>query len=301
MTIDVYEFLGRAVAIRSDSPAVLAHLRSVYDRFRSKCAAPTEAAAADHVIEVRDTIARDGGLALRSVFGSVMLYCLDLREFDHDRYPGVAEGDPLSVVQWLVLRDLGLLARDYLLLHAGAVARDGSALIFPAHSGGGKTTLTVKLVMEGYGFLSDEVACLHLDRGVVEPFPRRINLADSARRRLGLPRPAEPPAGARDRQEPEWSLDVGTIARDALAPPARLGLVIFPSGFDGKTRLDPLPAAEAALEMLRLSHAPIARPAGALFRLAGALRDARCYRMVLGDPDEAATAIGDLVERGAAG
>jgi HprK-related kinase A len=63
---------------------------------------------------------------------------------------------PLPLLEWgsnwLIARRL----HDLLLLHAGAVERDGYALLMPALPGSGKSTLTAALSLSGWRLLSDE-------------------------------------------------------------------------------------------------------------------------------------------------
>lgn len=62
---------------------------------------------------------------------------------------------------WLIGRRLNHL----LLLHAGALERDGLALVLPALPGSGKSTLSAALTQRGWRLLSDEFAAFDLERG----------------------------------------------------------------------------------------------------------------------------------------
>ncbi len=70
---------------------------------------------------------------------------------------------------------------DFLLIHAGVVAREGRALILAGAPGAGKTTLVSRLLEEGFHFLSDEVCPIHTETGLVHPFPRSLWVADDPR------------------------------------------------------------------------------------------------------------------------
>jgi hypothetical protein len=63
------------------------------------------------------------------------------------------------------------LLRGHEVLHAGAVALDGSAVAFVAASGGGKTSLAVRLVLDGAGFLTDDVLALELRNDALVAHP----------------------------------------------------------------------------------------------------------------------------------
>jgi hypothetical protein len=66
-------------------------------------------------------------------------------------------------------------APDLVFVHAGAVARDGRALVIPGESFTGKTTLVQALVEAGATYYSDEYAVLDAD-GRVHPYPRALSI-----------------------------------------------------------------------------------------------------------------------------
>lgn len=62
----------------------------------------------------------------------------------------------LPMFEWGCNWLIGQRLNDLLLLHAGAVERDGLALVLPAVPGSGKSTLTSALAQRGWRLLSDE-------------------------------------------------------------------------------------------------------------------------------------------------
>ncbi len=60
-------------------------------------------------------------------------------------------------------------------VHSGVVAIDGKAIIIPASSFKGKTTLVAELVKNGAVYFSDEYAVLGED-GLVYPFPKTLSM-----------------------------------------------------------------------------------------------------------------------------
>lgn len=68
----------------------------------------------------------------------------------------------------------------FVLLHAGAVARDGGALVMTGDSGAGKSTLAAMLGHRGWRFLGDEFALLDPADGRFLPFPRPISLKNAS-------------------------------------------------------------------------------------------------------------------------
>jgi hypothetical protein len=65
-------------------------------------------------------------------------------------------------------------------IHAGAVAKNGKAVILAAPSGSGKSTLTALLVAHGYDYLSDDLVPLTFGSHHVTPFPLPISVKAGA-------------------------------------------------------------------------------------------------------------------------
>jgi HprK-related kinase A len=67
-----------------------------------------------------------------------------------------------------------------IILHAAAVERDGLAVILPAPSTSGKSTLCAALVMRGWRLLSDEHGVLRSTDGRLQPIARPISLKNKS-------------------------------------------------------------------------------------------------------------------------
>ena len=65
---------------------------------------------------------------------------------------------------------------DYYLIHAGVMAHNNKAVVIPACSGGGKTTLIAGLLKKGFRYLTDEIAIIHPHTLEVYPFPKPLNM-----------------------------------------------------------------------------------------------------------------------------
>lgn len=66
-------------------------------------------------------------------------------------------------------------AVDRVFMHAGAVVVNGKALVFPADSFCGKTTLVAEFVKRGAIYYSDEYAVFD-EEGLLHPFPRKLSI-----------------------------------------------------------------------------------------------------------------------------
>ena len=96
--------------------------------------------------------------------------------------------------------DVASASTEWIFIHAGVVAHDGGAIVLPATSLRGTSTLVEALVRAGATYYSDQYAVLDRD-GRVHPFsaPLSIRTSDGGKRRvrLGDGTPAGPPVPIR--------------------------------------------------------------------------------------------------------
>jgi len=143
-------------------------------------------------IDCRDRVTAD---LFRSAYGhlAVTAATADLTFSVVESEPGVfrleREGFPtreISGLGWLLAQvddDLVIalqqLHPELYFLHAAVLARNGTAYVFPAPAGSGKSTLTWALSNSGFGYLSDELAPLEISSLKVLPFLRPLCLKDA--------------------------------------------------------------------------------------------------------------------------
>ena len=65
---------------------------------------------------------------------------------------------------------------NYYLIHAGVVALNDKAIVLPASSGGGKTTLIAGLIKNGFRYLTDEIGVIDPHTLEVYPFLKPLNM-----------------------------------------------------------------------------------------------------------------------------
>jgi hypothetical protein len=158
----------------------------------------------------------------------------------------VAEASHRAV--WEIQRSVPDHVRDFLLLHAGAVVLDGHAILLPAKTSSGKSSLCLGLLQAGCTYLSDDIGALDPVTTRVYPVPKRIKLIPDAL-------DAFPGLGERmvDRELPfrQWERFVRPEDVDALvAPPTPVGWIVFPSDdFEGPARLEPISKARGVERM----------------------------------------------------
>lgn len=82
----------------------------------------------------------------------------------------------ISIAEVLIFQRVIDNIRNCLLIHAGVVKKNDNGYIVYAHSGFGKTTFVLSLVLRGYTFLSDEYCPIKADSLIIEPFNRRVGI-----------------------------------------------------------------------------------------------------------------------------
>lgn len=297
---DTYAFLGGTLAVRSNSQEVLGYLRSQYGRFclqpgHHDPLSPPDSRATHLQLEVVDQVAVAQELCVRDRFGSYTVRCKDLHTLNTAGYSPDGILHPLGYVERSFLRNLSFLASDYDFLHAAAVSWRDRALILPGFAGRGKTTLCLKLVGQGFKFLSDEIACVHRECGIIEPFPRLARLDDRSLNLLAIPRSKAVRSILPGGEETEWLLDIGDVFPCGYGGPAKLQYIMFLQGFAEDTRLEPVTQTRA---LLRLFKSRLLQPdnvLAGLFGFAPFLESIRVYDLVIGELQEAAEMISDLV------
>ena len=296
---DVYSFLGYEIGIRSNSHDVLSHIRSVYGCFYQGC---DEALLSNnnkhsntprHSIEIIDKLANSNELIIKDSFYLCCLSrydkyyrwtCQDIKNTLAYNLSGAC--DPLTFIQAALLRTFTLLAKDFQFIHAGSVSWQNKGIIFPANPNMGKTTIVLKLVMSGCKFLSDELACLHPDRDIIEPFPRRVSIRHNSQELLGLPIETFDVNYCTKTDEEEWIVDIKGIVPDSLSNPCKLSYIFFLHGFGEKPRLEYISSSNALFKLFKFSEGSINEPVSLLFKYAPLLNKIQSFNLVIGNIDE---------------
>lgn len=199
------------------------------------------------------------------------------------------------------LRSLVALQAGNLVLHSGAVcAPTGATVLLCGPSGSGKSTLTATLVGRGHAYVTDELVCLSPDLVHITPFRKPLSLKPGAHALLPHLRPSR--AAVADM----LSGDVWLVPPRCLGgprPPDELlipEVVVFPTFVSGQSqRVERLGTAEAAY-LLGANAAGLGEVRdGGLEAVARVARRVRAYRILHGDPKEAAETI-EMLWTGAA-
>ena len=186
----------------------------------------------------------------------------------------------------------------HVILHASAAEHRGRALLFPARSESGKTTLVAGLVRAGFGYFTDEAAAIDPGSLVVEPYPKALSIDPGSWPLFPELEPAVP-AALRHFVGAQWHVDPCAIRADARASAARPTIVVAPRFVPGaRTRLEPLSRADALVLLVEGAFNVRSHGGGGVETLAAILRMSVCRRLLMGDLHEAVRLVGQLAEHG---
>jgi hypothetical protein len=192
-------------------------------------------------------------------------------------------------VAWKASLEAIETAEDVLVLHAGAVALRGAAVVLPAPPDSGKTTLTAALVREGFRYLSDEAALLDPRTGLVHPFPRALAMDGGSLRAVG----------ATDRHDGGIlrHVPVGDLGGRAADGPEPVAAVVFPSYRPGAdVAIEPVGRAATVVALAEQAFNAERFGAEGVRLLADVVRGATCWRLTMGDARRAAALVREVVE-----
>jgi HprK-related kinase A len=184
-----------------------------------------------------------------------------------------------------------------LLLHAGAVARNGCGVIMPGPSGSGKSSLTLALLQRGFRYYSDEIAVVDPATGWLHPFPKPVSIKD---RHIfnGLAQHQDlwfGPEANEDRGV--WYLHPEDLTGGKIGEPSPTSYIVFPKYHpDYQPRLRHLPFGEALKELVHNSI-NLSRSGNEGFRLlAGLVREAHCFTLESNDLTTSVALVNGLVD-----
>ena len=195
------------------------------------------------------------------------------------------------IMQWLLAEITRRV--DFALVHGGVVERGGEALILPAMTGKGKSTLTTALLHQGFRFCSDELAPF-ADGRRVSPYPVPIRIRQGALGRLGGLRPDLRVWQHRMFRKGEWTrflLPSDETRFEGSSLP--VGMVVFPDGHHDLPDpvLSPVTPGLAALRMMSELLGERSGTTDHFELCVDVTGSVPCYDVVAGDPHQTAEAV----------
>ena len=210
----------------------------------------------------------------------------DAVEAVHDTLWGVTDA-----LRYRMLELCEETLQRFVTLHAAAVARGRDLVLLAGESGAGKTTLTLALLDAGWAYLSDDVAPVETDTGLVHPFPKPLGLKDpSAWARVKHAFARGPAIGS-----PTGSFLVPPSAWDVATEPLPLRALLFPTFAPGTAlEVEFLAPAKAVALASRYLRRVDPSTIGMLNRLCAS---AGSFRLRYGSSDAAIYAIDEVLSR----
>jgi hypothetical protein len=194
---------------------------------------------------------------------------------DDDGY--VAEGDDpafvLDILDSFIREHIACEAPDHVFVHAGAVAIEGSAVLFPGASFSGKSTLVAALVRAGATYMSDEFAVLDA-AGRAIAYPRPISIRVPGSESLELDPKGLGPVDAGD------PLPVAAVVVTEFRP-------------DGVWKPQRLSPGTGGMRMFANTITAAKRPEQSLSAISRAVENAVVLESTRGDADELAPRLRD--------
>jgi hypothetical protein len=166
-------------------------------------------------------------------------------------------------------------ASDMTFLHAGVVAWQGRAIVFPGRSLSGKTTLVREMLRLGATYYSDEFAVVD-DSGLVHPFARPLGIRE-------------------DSSYAQKKYSAEGLGAASGVKPLPMGMAVI-CNYEAGTRWQPAPLSrgQGALELLGNSVAARSQPQQTLKRLQKLVSHAVFIQGRRGEAHEVAGSILDL-------
>lgn len=103
--------------------------------------------------------------------------------FFYDGQPSFAPlpaDQAFPMIEWGLNWCVAAHAHQYLTIHAAVIERGGRAAVLPAPPGSGKSTLCAGLIQRGWRLLSDELALLDMDSGMIHGMARPVSLKNAS-------------------------------------------------------------------------------------------------------------------------
>lgn len=106
-------------------------------------------------------------------------------------YPLQTSPPRLDNIHAIILDQIQRSVASHFLIHAGVASRDEKGILLVGDAYYGKSTLSLELTRRGYRFLSDELAAIGRNDGLVHPFPRCLSVRPASADQLEFDLPGE--------------------------------------------------------------------------------------------------------------
>ena len=223
---------------------------------------------------------------------------------DLDGQVVVVDSEPalLGWIEYAVEETMAEALRDYVLIHAGVIARGEGGIVVPGGSGAGKSTLVAALNLDGFRYFSDEIAVVDGRSSRLYPFPKAICLKEDGIRVLSRAYPNwKTPTVVVDRTDGQRVYFLDSRGDSPVDTDVPVRYVIIPNRRPGVVAcLESVSRAGALLEIARQSLNLPHHGRSGIEVISRIVEEADCYRLTydnLRDAVETVSALTSPVAR----
>lgn len=267
-----FDILGCRIQIETRSRVVQHLIRGLYTGYPDN-----QGNAPDAVFQLQ-TIGRNGTRFWRLSAGGEEIAAL----------PRL--GPMLSRLEYEICHRVIAKRRDRVMLHGAVLSRGGTSLFISGPSGAGKSTLGLALSAHGFRIDTDDVALLDIESATVDPIPRCFHLDVRSKRLLRHAGIKFPEASLRNNFVTPADLETCTPRSFRLD-----NLVFLDRTRSSSPCLAPLSQAEMTAFLLHESAWGGHAAGEVLSALIRVTRQARCYKLVMGQLDASAQLLDELI------
>jgi len=168
------------------------------------------------------------------------------------QYRGDSVSAATGILLEMVCNLFGEHCTDGLVLHAGAVAANGTGFLLPGQSGRGKTSLTAWLLGRGYSYLTDELCYVKTGSDRLQGLARPLNLKASSLDVVGREMNVDTAAPETRKTGFATLFPPRMFGAAEVTSDCRIRAIVFPHySPDAEPGLSPLPKSETAIGLLR--------------------------------------------------
>jgi hypothetical protein len=154
-----FQSFGVKIGVRADSRDLIFEIKNELSKINPNGFEIIDGSQVEHLFEIKSK--KDKSLEIKKDGELLALW--------------TPEKKVLPYLQSQIRLTVAEYAESKVFLHAGAVGWKGRAILIPAHSFSGKSTLVAELVKRGALYYSDDFAVLD-QKGLLHPFHRQISL-----------------------------------------------------------------------------------------------------------------------------
>ena len=172
-----------------------------------------------------------------------------------------------------------------LIIHAGAVSRDGDVIAFPGRANLGKSTLVAACLLEGFDYVTDEGLLITSDAGEVKPYPKALWLSRKSRSALSI---EETRLSARLDERHKSAVLPDELGARVAEPPQKLKHLVALDRNGGPLSIQRLGPGAVATHLLTNAFNRYERPVDWFHLTAELARNVYAWRLCYADATEAA-------------